>query len=141
MVKLQHLGNITEISGSKRHNFYNRGNITTTSNFTTTSSFTTSAKSVFLLNEEIDSFVGTYTGGTITLGGTSGLITDGGIIENYGNIDLGSNILDISADSFTNHANANVTADTLNLVVSSFINDGIINATIDAAIINDTTTD
>ena len=122
-------------------NFYNRGNITTTSNFTTTSSFTTSAKSVFLLNEEIDSFVGTYTGGTITLGGTSGLITDGGIIENYGNIDLGSNILDISADSFTNHANANVTADTLNLVVSSFINDGIINATIDAAIINDTTTD
>ena len=110
-------------------NFYNRGNITTTSNFTT------SAKSVFLLNEEIDSFYAagnTYDGGTITLGGTSGLITDGGIVENYGNIDLGGFDLTIVADSFINQASANISAERLNLYsVNSFLNEGVIDATID----------
>ena len=109
-------------------NFYNRGNITTTSGFNT------GARNIFFFNEEIDSFTGTYDGGTITLGGDSSFIADGAI-ENYGNIDLtGSNNLDITANSFTNHAYANVTADTLNLTVNSFINDG----SIDAIIIGDT---
>ena len=102
-------------------NFYNRGNITA-DNFQITR-----AKSVFFLNEEID---GTYDGGNISLSGDSSFTADSEI-ENYGNIDLGSNILDISADSFTNHADANLTANTLNLTVSSFINDGTIDATID----------
>ena len=104
-------------------NFYNRGNITTTS------SFTTSAKNVFLLNEEIDSFVGTYDGGNISLSGDSSFTADSRI-ENYGNIDLGSNILDISADSFTNHAGATIDAATLNLDVNSLIQNGFINAVI-----------
>ena len=109
-------------------NFYNRGNITTTSGFNT------GARNIFFFNEEIDSFTGTYDGGTITLGGDSSFIA-GGAIENYGNIDLtSSNNLDITANSFTNHAGANVTADTLNLTVNSFINDG----SIDAIIIGDT---
>ena len=112
-------------------NFYNRGNITA-DNFQITR-----AKSIFFLNEEIDSFYAaghTYDGGTITLGGDSSFIA-GGAIENYGNIDLtSSNNLDITANSFTNHAGANVTADTLNLTVNSFINDG----SIDAIIIGDT---
>ena len=52
-------------------------------------------------------------------------------IQNYGNIDLGSNNLDISADSFTNQAGANVTANTVNLInVNSFIDNGSITATI-----------
>ena len=63
------------------------------------------------------------------LTGDSGFIADGSI-ENYGNIDLGNNILDISADSFTNQAGANVTANTVNLTVNSFVNGGIIDATI-----------
>ena len=131
-------------------NFYNRGNITATN-------FTTSAKSVFLLNEEINSFYAagnTYDGGNISLDGDSSFIAagiienygniislngnsrfiaDGGSIQNYGHIDLGDNILDISADSFTNHADATIDADTLNLAVSSYINDG----SIDVAVIND----
>ena len=53
------------------------------------------------------------------------VLADGGSIENYGNIDLGDNILDISADSFTNQAGANVTANTVNLTVNSFVNGGI----------------
>ena len=119
-------GNITAttLNIAAADNFYNRGNITATN-------FTTSAKSVFFLNKEIDSFVGTYDGGNISLNGNSSFRAAGGIIENYGNIDLGNNILDISADSFINHASANVTADTLNLTVNSFIQNGSIDATID----------
>ena len=84
-----------------------------------------------------------YDGGDISLNGDSSFIADGGdgvdggIIVNRGNIDLGNNILDISADSFINHAGANVTADTLNLTVNSFINDG----TIDAVVVSDATID
>ena len=99
-------------------NFYNRGNITT-------GIFSTSAKDIFLLNEEIASFTGEYDGGTITIGGTSGLITDGGIIENYGNIDLTSDVvLTIVADSFTNQAGATISNGTVDITVTSFINDG-----------------
>ena len=65
-------------------NFYNRGNITTTSGFNT------GARNIFFINEEIDSFTGTYDGGTITLGGDSSFIAGGTAIENYGNIDLTS---------------------------------------------------
>ena len=132
-------------------NFYNRGNITA-DNFNITS-----AKSVFLLNEEINSFYAagyTYDGGNISLNGdssfiaagiienygniislngNSSFIADGGSIQNYGHIDLGNNILDISADSFTNHADATIDAATLNLAVSSYINDG----SVDVAVIND----
>ena len=132
-------------------NFYNRGNITA-DNFNITS-----AKSVFLLNEEINSFYAagyTYDGGNISLNGdssfiadgiienygniislngNSSFIADGGSIQNYGHIDLGNNILDISADSFTNHADATIDADTLNLAVTSYINDG----SVDVAVIND----
>ena len=90
-------------------NFYNRGNITTTSGFNT------GARNIFFFNEEIDSFTGTYDGGTITLGGDSSFIAADGSIENYGNIDLGAFNLDITADSFTNQSSATVTADTLNL--------------------------
>ena len=119
----------------------NRGNITATDlniaavdNFykeaiSLQGSFTTSAKNVFLLNEEIDSFVGTYDGGNISLSGDSSFTADSRI-ENYGNIDLGSNILDISADSFTNHAGATIDAATLNLDVNSLIQNGFINAVI-----------
>ena len=60
-----------------------------------------------------------------------------GIIENYGNIDLGVFNLDISADSFANHASATITANTVNLAVTSYINDG----TIDAVIVRDATSD
>ena len=112
-------------------NFYNRGNITA-DNFNITR-----AKSVFFLNKEIDSYDSTYDGGNIFLNGDSSFRADGGIIENYGNIDLGVFNLDISADSFTNHASANVTANTVNLAVTSYINDG----TIDAVIVSDTTSD
>ena len=86
----------------------------------------------FFLNKEINSFYAaghTYDGGTISLTGDSGFIADGSI-ENYGNIDLGSLNLDISADSFTNQAGANVTANTVNLTVNSLIQNGTINATI-----------
>ena len=93
-------------------------------------------KKCFFAQEEIDSFVGTYDGGNISLSGDSSFTADSEI-ENYGNIDLGSNILDISADSFTNHADANLTANTVNFSINSFVNDG----TIDAIIIGDTTTD
>ena len=113
-------------------NFYNRGNITATN-------FTASAKSVFLLNREINSFYAagnTYDGGNISLARDSSLIA-ADIIENYGNIDLGVFNLDISADSFTNHASANITANTVNLAVTSYINDG----SIDAVIVSDTTSD
>ena len=65
----------------------------------------------------------TYDGGNISLDGNSSFIADGDSIENYGNIDLGDNILDISADSFTNKAGANVTANTVNLTVNSFVNE------------------
>ena len=125
-------GNITatDLNIAAVDNFYNRGNITA-DNFQITR-----AKSVFFLNEEIDSFVGTYDGGNISLSGDSSFTADSEI-ENYGNIDLGSNILDISADSFTNHADANLTANTVNFSINSFVNDG----TIDAIIIGDTTTD
>ena len=98
-------------------NFYNRGNITT-------GIFSTSAKDIFLLNEEIASFTGEYDGGTITLGGTSGLITNGGIIENHGNIALGGFGLTIVADSFTNQAGATISDGTVDITVTSFINDG-----------------
>ena len=104
-------------------NFYNRGNITTTSGFNT------GARNIFFFNEEIDSFTGTYDGGTITLGGDSSFIA-GGAIENYGNIDLNSNNLTIVAGSFINHVGATIDAATLNLDVSSFINDGTIDAII-----------
>ena len=61
----------------------------------------------------------------------SSFIAADGSIENYGNIDLGSFNLDISADSFTNQAGANVTANTVNLInVNSFIDNGSITATI-----------
>ena len=118
-------GNITAttLNIAAVDNFYNRGNITATN-------FTTSAKSVFFLNKEIDSFVGTYDGGNISLNGDASFRADGGIIENYGNIDLGGFNLDISADSFTNQAGANVTANTLNLDVNSLIQHGFINAVI-----------
>ena len=112
-------------------NFYNRGNITA-DNFNITR-----AKSVFFLNKEIDSYDSTYDGGNIFLNGDSSFRADGGIIENYGNIDLGVFNLDISADSFTNHASANITANTVNLAVTSYINDG----TIDAVVVRDTTSD
>ena len=126
-------GNITatDLNIAAVDNFYNRGNITA-DNFQITR-----AKSVFFLNEEIDSFVGTYDGGNISLNGDSSFIADGGIIENYGNIDLGNNNLTIIADSFINHVGATIDAATLNLDVSSFINDG----TIDAVIVSDTTID
>ena len=120
-------GNITAttLNIAAVDNFYNRGNVTA-DNFNITS-----AKSVFFLNEEIDSFVGTYDGGNIFLNGDSSFIADGGIIENYGNIDLGNNNLTIIADSFTNQSSATVTADTLNLYnVNSFLNEGVIDATI-----------
>ena len=64
----------------------------------------------FFLNREINSFYAAgneYDGGDISLTGDSGFIADGSI-ENYGNIDLGSNNLDISADSFTNQAGAKI---------------------------------
>ena len=124
-------GNITAttLNITAVDNFYNRGNITATN-------FTASAKSVFLLNREINSFDGIYDGGNISLTRNSSLIA-ADIIENYGNIDLGVFNLDISADSFTNHASANVTANTVNLAVTSYINDG----TIDAVIVSDTTSD
>ena len=64
------------------------------------------------------------------LAGILAFIAADGSIENYGNIDLGSNNLDISADSFTNQAGANVTANTLNLDVSSFVQNGTVNATV-----------
>ena len=64
------------------------------------------------------------------LTGDSSFIADGSI-ENYGNIDLGDNILDISADSFTNQAGANVTANTVNLTVNSFVQNGTVNATVE----------
>ena len=124
-------GNITAttLNITAVDNFYNRGNITATN-------FTASAKSVFLLNREINSFDGIYDGGNISLARNSSLIA-ADIIENYGNIDLGVFNLDISADSFTNHASANITANTVNLAVTSYINDG----SIDAVVINDTTSD
>ena len=123
-------GNITAttLNIAAVDNFYNRGNITAT-NFNITR-----AKSVFFLNKEIDSFYAaghTYDGGTISLSGDSSFIAAGGVIENYGNIDLGVFNLDISADSFTNQASSNVTADTLNLDVSSFVQHGTINATVE----------
>ena len=122
-------GNIiaTTLNIAAVDNFYNRGNITATN-------FTTSAKSVFFLNREIDSFYAaghTYDGGNISLAGDSSFIADGGIIENYGNIDLGGFDLIVVADSFTNYSGATITADTLNLTVSSFVQDGSIDATID----------
>ena len=117
--------NATTLNIAAVDNFYNRGNITAT-NFNITR-----AKSVFFLNEEIDSFVGTYDGGNISLSGDSSFIAAGGVIENYGNIDLGSNNLDITADIYTNQASSNVTADTLNLDVSSFIQHGTISATVE----------
>ena len=119
-------GNITAttLNIAAVDNFYNRGNVTA-DNFNITS-----AKSVFFLNEEIDSFVGTYDGGNISLNGDSSFTADSRI-ENYGNIDLGNNNLTIIADSFTNQSSATVTADTLNLYnVNSFLNDGSIDATI-----------
>ena len=124
-------GNITAttLNITAVDNFYNRGNITATN-------FTASAKSVFLLNREINSFDGIYDGGNISLTRNSSLIA-ADIIENYGNIDLGVFNLDISADSFTNHASANITANTVNLAVTSYINDG----SIDAVIVSDTTSD
>ena len=91
-------------------------------------------KTFFFLNREIESFYDAgneYDGGNIYLTENSSFIAADGSIENYGNIDLGGNNLDISADSFTNHADANVTDGTLNLTVNSFINDGTIDATID----------
>ena len=119
-------GNITAttLNIAAVDNFYNRGNVTA-DNFNITS-----AKSVFFLNEEIDSFVGTYDGGNISLNGDSSFIADSRI-ENYGNIDLGNNNLTIIADSFINHVGATIDAATLNLAVSSYINDGTIDATID----------
>ena len=122
-------GNITAttLNIAAVDNFYNRGNITAT-NFNITR-----AKSVFFLNKEINSFYAagnTYDGGNISLAGDSAFIAAGGSIENYGNIDLGSNNLDISADSFTNQAGANVTANTVNLTVNSLIQNGTVNATI-----------
>ena len=70
-------GNITAttLNIAAVDNFYNRGNITAT-NFNITR-----AKSVFFLNEEIDSFVGTYDGGNISLSGDSSFIAAGGVIE------------------------------------------------------------
>ena len=123
-------GNITatSLNIAAVDNFYNRGNITAT-NFNITR-----AKSVFFLNKEIDSFYAaghTYDGGNISLSGDSSFRADGGSIENYGNIDLGDNILDISADSFTNHEDANVTANTVNLDVNSLIQNGTVNATVE----------
>ena len=122
-------GNITAttLNIAAVDNFYNRGNITAT-DFNITR-----AKAIFFLNKEIDSFYAaghTYDGGNISLNGDSSFRADGGIIENYGNIDLGDFNLDISADSFTNQAGANVTANTLNLDVNSLIQHGFINAVI-----------
>ena len=120
-------GNITAIDFNIAavDNFYNRGNITAT-NFNITR-----AKDIFFLNKEIDSFVGTYDGGNISLTGDSSFIAADGIIENYGNIDLGVFNLDISADSFTNKSGANVTAATVDITsVTTFINGGSITATI-----------
>ena len=123
-------GNITAttLNIAAVDNFYNRGNITA-------NNFTTSAKSVFFLNKEIDSFYAaghTYDGGNIFLNGDSSFIADGGSIQNYGNIDLGIFNLDLTADSFTNHADATIDAATLNLInVNRFIDNGSIDATID----------
>ena len=119
-ITVTNLINITAVD-----NFYNTGDITA-------DTLAIEAKSVLLLNTDS---IEPYDGGDIYLNGDSSFIADGGdgvdggIIVNRGNIDLGNNILDISADSFTNHAGANVTADTLNLTVNSFINDGSIDAT------------
>ena len=147
-------GNITatNLNIAAVDNFYNRGNITA-------ANFTTSAKSVFLLNREIDSYDGTYDGGNISLNGDSSFradggsienygniislngdssfIADGGSIENYGNIDFGVFNLDLTANSFTNHADATIDAATVNLDVASYINDG----TVDAVVVNDGTID
>ena len=123
-------GNITAIDFNIAavDNFYNRGNITAT-NFNITK-----AKDIFFLNKEIDSFYAagnTYDGGNISLTGDSSFIAADGIIENYGNIDLGVFNLDISADSFTNKSGANVTAATVDITsVTTFINGGSITATI-----------
>ena len=122
-------GNITAatLNIAAVDNFYNRGNITATN-------FTTSAKSVFFLNREIDSFYAaghTYDGGNISLNGDSSFIADGGSIKNYGNIDLGVFNLDLTADSFINYEDATINADTLNLDVSSFVQNGTINATVE----------
>ena len=127
-ITVTNLINITAVD-----NFYNTGDITA-------DTLAIEAKSVLLLNTDS---IEPYDGGDIYLNGDSSFIADGGdgvdggIIVNRGNIDLGNNILDISADSFTNHAGANVTADTLNLTVNSFINDG----TIDAVVVSDATID
>ena len=124
-------GNITAttLNIAAVDNFYNRGNITAT-DFNITR-----AKDIFFLNKEIDSFYAaghTYDGGDISLSGDSSFRADGGIIENYGNIDLGDFNLDISADSFINQASANISAERLNLYnVNSFLNEGVIDATID----------
>ena len=147
-------GNITatNLNIAAVDNFYNRGNITA-------ANFTTSAKSVFLLNREIDSYDGTYDGGNISLNGDSSFRADGGSIENYGNIislngdssfradggsienyghiDFGVFNLDLTANSFTNHASATIDAATVNLDVASYINDG----TVDAVVVNDATID
>ena len=65
------------------------------------------------------------------LAGDSSFIAADGIIENYGNIDLGVFNLDISADSFTNKSGANITAATVDITsVTTFINGGSIDATI-----------
>ena len=121
-------GNITAttLNIAAVDNFYNRGNITAT-NFNITS-----AKSVFFLNKEIDSYDSTYDGGNIFLNGDSSFIADGGSIQNYGHIDLGIFNLDLTADSFTNHADATIDAATVNLInVNRFIDNGSIDATID----------
>ena len=122
-------GNITAttLNIAAVDNFYNRGNITAT-NFNITR-----AKAIFFLNKEIDSFYAAghiYDGGNISLSGDSSFTADGGIIENYGNIDLGDFNLDITANRFINQAGANVTANTLNLDVNSLIQHGFINAVI-----------
>ena len=122
-------GNITAttLNIAAVDNFYNRGNITAT-NFNITR-----AKAIFFLNKEIDSFYAAghiYDGGNISLSGDASFTADGGIIENYGNIDLGDFNLDITANRFINQAGANVTANTLNLDVNSLIQHGFINAAI-----------
>ena len=87
-------------------------------------------KDIFFFNDEIATYAAEYNGGNIFLSGDSSFTADSGRIENYGNIDLGDNNLDISAYSFINHSGAIISnVNRLNLTVDSFIDNGIIAAT------------
>ena len=118
---------VTNLNITAEDNFYNRGNITAYT-------LDIQAKDILFLNTDS---IELYDGGNIFLSGDSSFIADGGDgvdggrIVNRGNIDLGENNLDITADSFINHEDATIDAAILNLInVNRFIDNGSITATI-----------